>query len=105
MHSHAIDADLVRRLIGEQFPHWAGLPVAPVTPGGHDNRTFRLGDELSVRLPSAAGYVASVEKEARWLPVIARTVTLPVPEPVAQGVPGAGYPFPWSVNRWMPARP
>jgi aminoglycoside phosphotransferase (APT) family kinase protein len=53
-------------------------------------------------MPSAAGYVAGVEKEARWLPVIARGVPLPVPEPVAQGEPGEGYPFPWSVNRWMP---
>src|SRR5689334_1519691 len=102
MNSHAIDVNLVGRLLREQFPQWAGLSLEPVVPGGNDNRTFRLGDELSVRMPSAAGYVASVEKEARWLPVIARAVTLPVPEPVAQGRPGEGYPFPWSVNRWMP---
>lgn len=102
MDSHAIDTDLVRTLVRDQFPQWADLPVSPVLPGGNDNRTFRLGDELSVRLPSALGYVAAVEKEQRWLPVIARGVPLPVPEPVALGVPGAGYPFPWSVNRWMP---
>lgn len=94
MDNHAIDAELVRRLVGGQFPRWADLPVTPVLPGGNDNRTFRLGDDLSVRLPSAAGYVAGIEKEARWLPVIARGVPLPVPEPVAQGEPGEGYPFP-----------
>jgi aminoglycoside phosphotransferase (APT) family kinase protein len=102
MHNHAIDSDLVRRLVRAQHPAWADLPIVPVLPGGNDNRTFRLGDRLSVRMPSASGYVAAVEKEARWLPVIARRVPLPVPEPVAQGVPGEGYPFPWSVNRWMP---
>jgi aminoglycoside phosphotransferase (APT) family kinase protein len=46
MDSHAIDAELVRRLVGSQFPRWADLPVTAVLPGGNDNRTFRLGDEL-----------------------------------------------------------
>ena len=97
-----IDEPLVGRLISTQFPQWADLPVRAVIPGGIDNRTFRLGDELAVRLPSAAGYAASVEKEQRWLPVIARGVTLPVPEPVGHGEPGEGYEFSWSVNRWLP---
>ena len=95
-----IDERLVRRLVAAQFPQWAGMPVRAVIPGGNDNRTFRLGDELSVRLPSAAGYAAAVEKEQRWLPVIARGVSLPVPVPVAQGRPGEGYEFSWSVNRF-----
>ena len=66
-----IDAPLVRQLIAEQFPQWADLPVRAVQPNGWDNRTFRLGDELSVRLPSAAGYAPQVEKEARWLHLFA----------------------------------
>ena len=98
----ALDETLVRRLVAEQFPHWGALPVRAIVPGGNDNRTFRLGDELTVRLPSAEDYVAAVEKEQRWLPVIARHVPLPVPEPVAAGAPGSGYPFPWTINRWMP---
>jgi aminoglycoside phosphotransferase (APT) family kinase protein len=72
---------------------------------GWDNRTYRLGDELTVRLPTADWYVASVEKEARWLPVLAPRLPLPVPEPVFTGRPGAGYPYPWSVRRWLPGRP
>jgi aminoglycoside phosphotransferase (APT) family kinase protein len=99
-----IDAKLVRRLVAGQFPQWADLAVTAVEPGGWDNRTFRLGDELSVRLPSAEGYVASVEKEQRWLPVLAPKLPLPIPEPIALGAPGEGYPFPWSVYRWMPGR-
>lgn len=97
-----IGTDLVRRLVADQFPHWAGLPVEPVVPGGWDNRTFRLGDTMSVRLPSAAGYVPAVEKEQRWLPVLAPELPLPIPEPVGRGRPGHGYPYPWSVNRWLP---
>jgi aminoglycoside phosphotransferase (APT) family kinase protein len=95
----ALAADLVR----EQFPHWATLPVVPVDVDGWDNTTFRLGDELSVRLPSAEHYVAQVAKEHRWLPVLAPQLPLRIPEPVAMGRPGCGYPWPWSVYRWIDA--
>ncbi len=99
-----ITADLVRRLVAEQHPQWAGLPVSPVPRGGWDNRTFRLGDQLLVRLPSAAGYAEAVAKEQRWLPALAAHLPLPIPAPVAVGVPGQGYPWPWSVYRWLPGR-
>ncbi|MFF3670944.1 aminoglycoside phosphotransferase family protein [Microtetraspora malaysiensis] len=97
-----ITADLVHALISEQFPEWDGLPIAPVARQGWDNRTFRLGDRLSVRLPSAEGYVAGIGKEDRCLPILAEHLPLPVPTPVATGRPAAGYPFPWSVRRWIP---
>lgn len=97
-----IDAELARALVAEQFPQWKNLPIAPVAWQGWDNRTFRLGDELTVRLPSAAGYVAAVEKEDRCLPILAPQLPLPVPEPVATGRPSPEYPFPWSVRRWLP---
>ncbi|BDI23227.1 aminoglycoside phosphotransferase family protein [Herbiconiux sp. L3-i23] len=99
-----IDVALVRRLIAAQFPQWSALPVAAVVPGGWDNRTFRLGADLSVRLPSAARYAAAVEKEARWLPVLAPLLPLPIPSVVAVGAPGEGYPFAWSVRDWLPGR-
>jgi aminoglycoside phosphotransferase (APT) family kinase protein len=101
----AITPLLVRRLVAEQFPHWAHLAVAPVELDGWDNTTFRLGDEMSVRLPSADGYVPQVEKEQRWLPVLARRLPLPIPQPLARGRPGAGFPRPWSVYRWLEGEP
>jgi aminoglycoside phosphotransferase (APT) family kinase protein len=101
----AIDAGLVRRLLADQFPQWANLPITPAEPQGWDNRTFRLGAELSVRLPSAAGYVPQVEKEHRWLPALAPQLPLPIPTPVALGSPGEGFPWPWSVYRWLPGEP
>jgi len=96
-----IDAALAAQLVAEQFPHWAGLPVVPVDRPGWDNRTFRLGDTMSVRLPSAAAYVASVEKEHIWLPRLAPQLPLPIPVPLALGAPGGEYPWPWSVRRWI----
>lgn len=95
-----INEELVRRLIAGQFPHWAHLPVRRVAVDGWDNRTFRLGEEFSVRLPSAAAYAEQVQKEQRWLPKLAPLLPLPIPEPVAMGKPGEGYPWHWSVYRW-----
>jgi aminoglycoside phosphotransferase (APT) family kinase protein len=91
----------VRRLIDEQFPQWAGLPIEPVAHGGWDNRSFRLGTEMLVRLPSAAAYALAVEKEHRWLPALAKQLPLPIPVPLAKGSPSRDYPHPWSVYRWL----
>ncbi len=96
-----VDAALVRRLVSAQFPQWADLPIRPVEFDGWDNWTFRLGGDMTVRLPSAEGYVAQVEKEHRWLPRLAPHLPLPIPVPLAKGTPGEGYPFPWSVYRWL----
>jgi aminoglycoside phosphotransferase (APT) family kinase protein len=95
------DESLVQRLLGDQFPQWAHLPLRPVEPGGWDNTTFRLGDDMLVRLPSAGHYAAQVDKEHRWLPVLAEHLPLPIPEPLAKGAPGSGYPWHWSVYGWL----
>ncbi|SEH02101.1 Predicted kinase, aminoglycoside phosphotransferase (APT) family [Nonomuraea solani] len=96
-----IDAALVERLIAAQFPQWSGLPVTPVEIDGWDNRTYRLGDDMTVRLPTAAGYVPAVDKEHRWLPRLAPSLPVAVPVILGAGVPGEGYPFPWSVRGWI----
>lgn len=100
-----IDVPLVRQLIATQFPHWADLSIRPVASGGWDNRTFHLGDDMTVRLPSAEGYTPQVEKEQRWLPRLAPHLPLPIPVPLAQGSPGNGYPWHWSVYRWITGEP
>jgi aminoglycoside phosphotransferase (APT) family kinase protein len=96
-----IDAALAGRLVAAQFPQWAGLPIRPVAHGGWDNRTFHLGERMIVRLPSAGRYAAQVEKEHRWLPVLARGLPLPIPVPLARGEPAEDYPWPWSVYGWL----
>jgi len=52
----AITPALVSRLVADQFPQWADLPVRPVELDGWDNATFRLGEDMSVRLPSGGQY-------------------------------------------------
>ena len=102
-------ADITRRLVGdlvgEQFPQWTALPIEPVDVDGWDNTTFRLGDRLATRLPSAEAYAAQVDKEQRWLPVLAPQLPLRIPEPVARGRPGCGYPWPWSIYTWIDGEP
>ena len=99
-----ITSSVVRRLIAAQFPEWSHLEVTPVEHDGWDNTSFRLGDEMSVRLPSADGYVAQVEKEHRWLPDLGPHLPQSIPTPVAKGVASDEFGRPWSVYSWLPGR-
>ncbi len=101
----AIDEPLARRLIDSQFPQWADLPITAVERDGWDNRSFRLGSELTVRLPSGTWYAQQIDKEQHWLPVLAPQLPLPIPTPVAKGEPDAEFPYPWSVYRWLDGEP
>lgn len=96
-----VDVSLARRLVEQQFPQWAHLPLEPVANQGWDNRTFRLGKAMSVRMASAQYYAEQVEKEQLWLPKLAAHVPLAIPEPLAMGKPGLGYPWYWSIYRWI----
>lgn len=55
-----IDALLVKKLITEQFPKWIDLPINPVAIHGWDNRTFHLGQDMLVRLPSNEDYAPQI---------------------------------------------
>jgi aminoglycoside phosphotransferase (APT) family kinase protein len=92
---------LVRRLLAEQFPQWADLPITPVSSAGTDNALYRLGDHMAVRLPRIGWAVEQVEKEQRWLSILAPHLPLPIPVPLAKGEPGENYPWHWSVYRWL----
>ncbi len=96
-----INVSLVGRLVTAQFPQWADLPIKPVEFDGWDNRNFRLGEDMSVRLPSAECYSGQVEKEQRWLRRLAPLLPLSIPVPLSMGVPADGYPWHWSVYRWL----
>jgi aminoglycoside phosphotransferase (APT) family kinase protein len=103
MHPDAVatDAALVRRLLAEQFPQWADLPIEPVLPLGTDNALYRLGDRMVARLPTRERTVVTLEKERLWLPRLGPLLPLAVPVPLAEGKPGPGYPFTWSVYTWL----
>ena len=96
-----INKELVQKLIKDQFPNWDCLSIYPVEKSGHDNRTFHLGDNMTVRLPSGENYVSQVEKELFWLPKLKKYLSLPISTPLVKGEPTEEYPFPWSINQWI----
>ena len=103
MHTDEIIADeaLAARLVAAQFPQWGGLPIERVRHSGTDNAIFRIGDSLVARLPRIHWAVGQTDKEFEWLPRLARYLPLDAPRPLRKGVPGFGYPWPWSVYEWL----
>lgn len=103
MHADEIytDADLVARLLARQFPHWEHLAIQAVASAGTDNALYRLGDDMVVRLPRIHWAVAGLDKEHRWLPRLAPLLPVAIPVPLARGAPAEGYPWHWSVYRWL----
>ncbi|MCF2533254.1 aminoglycoside phosphotransferase family protein [Yinghuangia soli] len=99
---HPVDEALVRRLVAAQFPQWADLPVVRVPSGGTVNAMYRLGDAMAVRLPLLADGAPDVRLEQEWLPRLAGRLSTAIPVVLGAGEPGEGYPWPWSVLRWLP---
>jgi len=98
-----VDHQLVARLVEAQHPDLAG-PLDLVA-SGWDNVLYRLGDDLCVRLPRRQVAVDLLVNEQRWLPVLARQITVAIPVPVRRGVPSPDYPWPWTIGRWFDGRP
>jgi aminoglycoside phosphotransferase (APT) family kinase protein len=96
-----IDEALVRRLLDEQFPDWADRALSRVEPRGTVNAIFRLGADLSVRLPRHEGPIEAGGKEFDWLPRLAPLLPVDIPLPVAQGKPSADYPWFWQIHTWL----
>jgi aminoglycoside phosphotransferase (APT) family kinase protein len=99
-----VSADLVRRLLADQHPDLARLPVEFLA-NGWDNELYRIGDELVARLPRRALGAQIITNEQRWLPGLAPRLPLPIPYPERSGVPGCGYPYSWSVVPYLPGVP
>ena len=99
-----VSADLVRRLLADQHPDLARLPVEFLA-NGWDNELYRVGDELIARLPRRAVGAEIIKNEQRWLPGLAPRLPLPIPYPERTGVPAHGYPYPWSVVPYLPGVP
>lgn len=98
---HSLDDDLVRRLVAGQFPRWAGLLVERFPSGGTVNAMYRLGDDMVVRLPLVKGGAEDVSMEQEWLPRLAPRLATAIPEVLGAGEPAEGYPWRWSVYRWL----
>jgi aminoglycoside phosphotransferase (APT) family kinase protein len=103
MHDHEIEIDetLVHHLLETQFPGLAAKELTRVEPWGTDNAIWRLGADIVLRLPRISWATQQVDKEAIWLPLLSSYLPVDVPEPIAVGEPGGGYPYRWALHRWL----
>ena len=103
MHEGQVDIDLalVRRLVDEQFPQWADLPLARYDSTGTVNAIYRLGDDMYVRLSLVEAWAWHLKREAKWLPKLRPHLPFEIPEVLGRGVAAHGYPLDWSVYRWI----
>ncbi len=99
-----INPDLARNLIAKQFPEFAHLPIISVEKQGHDNRTYRLGHNMLIRMPTAEPYALKVSKEQELLPCLASHLTINIPVPLKMGAVSTDYPFPFSIYKWLDGR-
>lgn len=97
----AVDAHLVRRLLRSQHPDLSDLPVRRLGTGW-DNAVFRLGRDLTVRVPRREMGARLIGAELQWLPALAEVLPLAVPAPVRVGRPSDDHPWPWAVCRYVP---
>lgn len=96
--------DLACKLIEEQFPEYSHLQITDVEKQGHDNRTYRLGEHMLIRMPTAADYALKVPKEQELLPQLAKRLSVNIPAPIKMGKPSADYPYPFSIYKWLPGK-
>ena len=99
-----VDARLVRRLLRDQHPDLADRRLRRIGTGW-DNEVYRLGSDLTVRVPRRELGARLIGTESRWLPELARSLTLPVPVPVRAGTPTDFYPWSWAICAYVPGRP
>lgn len=102
-----LDEQLVRGLSTQAEASLPGVSLLPLVKvaEGWDCEVWRLGDALAVRLPRRAVAAPLVRNEQRVLPLIAPAIEqtgIRVPLPVFAGEPVEGYPWPWSIVRWIP---
>jgi aminoglycoside phosphotransferase (APT) family kinase protein len=96
--------DLACKLIAEQFPAFSHLLITDVEQQGHDNRTYRLGSDMLIRMPTAEHYALKVPKEQALLPQLAKRLSLSIPAPIKMGKPSADFPYSFSIYKWLPGK-
>ncbi|HVZ34215.1 MAG TPA: phosphotransferase [Polyangiaceae bacterium] len=95
-----ITPELVARLLREQHPDLANLPLG-TTFNGWDNVCIRLGADHLLRLPRRSAGASLIMREIEWLPRLSAGWSFRAPVPERAGVPGAGYPWHWSIVPWI----
>ena len=76
----AVDSVLASRLLAEQFPELAPLPIR-LLGSGWDNTVYAVGEEWVFRFPRKEVIVPFLETEIDVLPDLAPLLPVPIPVP------------------------
>ena len=104
MNDDYINVDLAYKIIKKQFPEYSHLDIKSVEKQGHDNRTYRIGNDMLIRMPTAESYALKVPKEQELLPKLAKHLSVAIPAPIKMGKPSKDYPYPFSIYKWLDGR-
>lgn len=96
-----IPISTIKEIISKQFPEYSNLEIRLVENNGHDNRTYHLGNALSLRFPSDIAYATQVIKEYKYCPILQKTLTLSITQPIKLGLPSPLFPYHFSINKWI----
>jgi aminoglycoside phosphotransferase (APT) family kinase protein len=90
----AVDSVLASRLLAEQFPELAPLPIR-LLGSGWDNTVYAVGEEWVFRFPRKEVIVPFLETEIDVLPDLAPLLPVPIPVPQHIGAPSETFPWPF----------
>jgi aminoglycoside phosphotransferase (APT) family kinase protein len=96
-----VDPELARRLLEEQFPDLASLPIA-LLGSGWDNTVYTVGGEWVFRFPRREVVLPGFRLEIEFLPRLAPLLPVPIPVPERIGERSDAFPWPFFGARMLP---
>ena len=97
-----VDAELVRRLIREQF-NWE-VGSLRLLGEGWDNTVWLVDERWSFHFPRRSVVVSGIENEMAVLPHLAPLLPLPIPNPTFLGRPSSAFAWPFYGAPFLPGR-
>jgi aminoglycoside phosphotransferase (APT) family kinase protein len=97
----AVDAALVRRVLGEQFAELE-LGSVRLLGEGWDNSVWLVDGRWVFRFPRREIAVPAVGRQVALLPRLAPLLPLPIPKPVFAGLPSEDFHWPFFGTPFLP---
>ena len=99
-----VSEEEITKVLEANEPGLATLQLMPIG-AGTDNRVFRLGERLSLRIPRTSDASSRLRKGIRWMPYVTRDLPLQSPKVVYELSPAGGREYRWAVYEWVAGRP
>ncbi|WP_144276266.1 phosphotransferase [Demequina sp. NBRC 110053] len=97
-----ISDEMARALIDEQFPRFAHEELGRRYTL-EDQFAIRIGDDYGAIFPRTSDKDAAYARVTELVAAQAARWSFPASLPIARGVPGHGFPYHWTLVRWISA--